>query len=38
MIFYYNIISLKCTFFPVLVKELYQAESYSLYVMQLIRI
>ena len=37
-IFYYNIISLKWTFFPVLVKELYQTESYSLHVMQLIRI
>ena len=29
-IFYYNTISLKCTFFPVLVKGLYQTESYSL--------
>ena len=37
-IFYYNTISLKCTFFPVLVKGLYQTESYSLHVMQLIRI
>ena len=37
-IFYYNSISLKCTFFPVLVKGLYQTESYSLHVMQLIRI
>ena len=37
-IFYYNTISLKCTFFPVLVKGLYQTESYSLHVLQLIRI
>ena len=37
-IFYYNTISLKRTFFPVLVKGLYQTESYSLHVMQLIRI
>jgi hypothetical protein len=37
-IFYYNNISLKRTFFPVLVKGLYQTESYSLNVMQLIRI
>ena len=37
-IFYYNIISLKCTLCPVLVKGLYQTESYSLHVMQLIRI
>jgi hypothetical protein len=37
-IFYCNIISLKCTFFSVLVKGLYQTESYSLHVMQLIRI
>ena len=37
-IFYYNISSLKCTFFPVLVKGLYQTESYSLHVMQSIRI
>ena len=37
-IFYYNTISLQCTFFPVLVKGLYQTESYSLHVMQLIRI
>jgi hypothetical protein len=37
-IFYYNTISLKCTFFPVLVKGLYQTESYNLHVMQLIRI
>jgi hypothetical protein len=37
-IYYYNTISLKCTFFPVLVKGLYQTESYSLHVMQLIRI
>jgi hypothetical protein len=37
-IFYYNIISLKCTFFPVLVKEFYQTKSCSLHVMQLIRI
>ena len=37
-IFYYNTISLKCTFFPVLVKGLYQIESYSLHVMQLILI
>jgi hypothetical protein len=35
-IFYYNTISLKCTCFPVLVKGLYQTESYSLHVMQLI--
>jgi hypothetical protein len=34
-IFYYNTIPLKCTFFPVLVKGLYQTESYSLHVMQL---
>ena len=34
-IFYYNTISLKRTFFPVLVKGLYQTESYSLHVMQL---
>jgi hypothetical protein len=32
-----SFISLKCTFFPVLVKGLYQTESYSLHVMQLIR-
>ena len=38
MIFYYNTISLKGTFFLVLVKELYQTEYYSLHVMQLIRI
>ena len=38
MIFTYNTISLKRTFFPVLVKGLYQAESYSLHVMQLVRI
>jgi len=37
-IFYYNAISLKCTFFPVLVKGLYQTESYILHVMQLVRI
>jgi hypothetical protein len=37
-IFYYNTISIECTFFPVLIKELYQTESYSLHVMQLIRI
>ena len=37
-IFYYNTISLKCTFFSALVKGLYQTESYSLHVMQLIRI
>ena len=37
-IFYYNIISLKEHFFAVLVKGLYQTESYSLHVMQLIRI
>ena len=37
-IFYYNTISLNRTFFPVLVKGLYQTESYSLHVMQLIRI
>ena len=37
-IFYYNTISLKGTFFSVLVKGLYQTESYSLHVMQLIRI
>jgi hypothetical protein len=37
-IFYYNTISLKWTFFPVLVTGLYQTESYSLHVMQLIRI
>ena len=34
-ILYYNTISLKCTFLPVLVKGLYQTESYSLHVMQL---
>jgi hypothetical protein len=37
-IFYFNTISLKGTFFSVLVKGLYQTESYSLHVMQLIRI
>ena len=37
-IFYYNNISLKGTFFSVLVKGLYQTESYSLHVMQLIHI
>ena len=37
-IFYYNTISLKGTFVPVLVKGFYQTESYSLHVMQLIRI
>jgi hypothetical protein len=37
-IFYYNTISLKCTFSPVLVKGLYQTKSYSLHLMQLIRI
>ena len=37
-IFYYNTMSLKCTFFPVLVKGLYQTGSYSLHVMRLMRI
>ena len=37
-IFYYNTISLKWTLFTVLVKGLYQTESYSLHVMQLIHI
>ena len=38
-IFYYNTISLSGVHFcPVLVKGLYQTESYSLHVMQLIRI
>ena len=37
-IFYYNTFSLTCTFFSVLVKGLYQQESYSLHVMQLIHI
>jgi hypothetical protein len=32
------ITTLKCTFFPVLVKGLYQTESYSLHVMQLMHI
>jgi hypothetical protein len=36
-IFNYNTISLKCTFFPVLVKGLYQTESYSLHVILLDR-
>jgi hypothetical protein len=35
-IFYYNTISRKCTFFPVIVKGLYQTESYSLHVMYFI--
>jgi hypothetical protein len=38
MIFYYNTISIKLHFLPVLVKGLYQTESYRLHVMQLIRI
>ena len=37
-IFYYNTISLKRTFFPVLVKGLYQTESYSSHVMRLVDI
>ena len=40
-IFYYNTINIfhsSVHFFPVLVEELYQTESYSLHAMQLIRI
>jgi hypothetical protein len=38
MIFNYNTISFRCSFVPVLVKDLYQTASCSLHVMQLVRI
>ena len=37
-IFNYDTISLRRSFFPVPVKGLYQTASYSLHVMQLVRI
>ena len=37
-IFNYNSISPRCSFFPVPVKGLYQTASYSLHVMELVRI
>ena len=38
MIFNYNTISFRCSFVPVVVKDLYQTTSCSLHVMQLVRI